>query len=554
MATGAPTADFVDDLDVLIIGAGFAGLRQLHVLRKKGFNVKVYDAGADLGGVWHWNCYPGARVDSELQLYQYSDPDIWQDFDFAERYPDWRQLRAYFDHVDKKLELRKDIRFKKRVSAAQFDEATNRWIVETADGARARTHFINLAVGQSSAFFIPDELAKTMSTFRGEIHHSARWPQEGVSSAGKRIAVIGTGASGVQMTQEFARDAERLTVFQRTPNIALPMRQVRYDSATMAKEKTTFPDAFIKRNQTFTGQDYEQLPTSGHEANAEERSQLLEELWRIGGFRYWIGAWNDVFTDATINRVVYDFWRDKTRPRIKDPKLAEKLAPMEPPHPFGTKRPSLEQGYYDVFNQNNVELVDLRETPFDRFTEKGVLTKDGVEREFDLIALATGFDAVTGELLRIDIHGVGGQTLKQKWSDGATAYLGIMTAGFPNLFFMNGPQSPNAFIAQLVAVERNADWLAECLTYLRENEIDRIEAQPSAEAAWAEHTNEVAAPTLFPLADSWYVGANVPGKKRQILFYAGGQSMYYGKCSDVAANGYEGFVLEKSGDRSQAAE
>ncbi|MBW4332328.1 NAD(P)/FAD-dependent oxidoreductase [Stakelama sp. CBK3Z-3] len=541
------------DLDVLIVGAGFAGLYHLRKLREAGFRVRVHEAGSYLGGAWYWNKYPGARVDSENSIYQYTDPLLWQDFDFTERFPGGDELRRYFQYVDEKLDLSKDIEFDSRIESAHFDASNDVWTVRTSKGEVVRTRFVDLCVGQSSAVYIPEDLKATMGEFGGEMHHTALWPEDSVEWDGKRVAVIGAGASGVQVFQEVAKSADQVTMFQRTPNIALPMQQRPYSSADQQELKKAYPDMHARLPGHYGGAEFDFIHQSARDVTPEERERVFEELWSYGGFRFWVGGFEDVYTDEEVNTWVYNFWRDKTRARIKDPELAEKLAPTKPPHPFGTKRPCLEQSYYDAFNQDNVELVDLRATPISRFSKHGLITSDGVEREFDLIVLATGFDAVTGNVTRIDVHGLSDQTIDDKWKNGATTYLGAMTAGFPNFFFMNGPQSLNAICGGPPCQEQYGDWFVGCMKYMREHGLTRIEPQEQAEREWSDHVNALGAQTLFVKADSWYMAANVPGKARQILFYTGGQPMYFGKLREVAAAGYDGFDLSGPDQNSSQA-
>ncbi|KRB78778.1 MULTISPECIES: flavin-containing monooxygenase [unclassified Sphingomonas] len=538
-ATTAPAT--VEELDVLVVGAGFAGLYQLHMLRKKGFTVKVHEAGPGLGGVWYWNCYPGARVDSDSYLYQFSDPGLWKDWSFSERFPGGPEIRRYFEHVDNVLDLSRDIRFNRRVEKARFDEQRHQWIVEHDDGSIVRAHYLVLCTGFAAKPFIPT--IRGLETFAGECHHTGLWPQNGLRAAGRRIGVMGTGASGVQVIQEFSKVARALTVFQRTPNHALPMRQAKYDQHISQKMKLGFPAMFENRPKTFGGNDFDFLPQSALEVSPEERLAVYEDLWNQGGFKPWVATYHDVLSDMEANESVYAFWRDKTRQRINDPAVAEKLAPMVPLHPFGVKRPSLEQDYYEAFNQDNVTLVDLRENPIDHVNAQGVVTADGVQHDLDVFVLATGFDSVTGGLTSIDIHGTKGETLREKWADGASAYLGLATSDFPNLFFVYGPLSPNALSVGPVSAEVQGAWIVKCLEYMRNGQLSQIEATPQAEQVWNDHLNEIAETTLFPRADSWYMGANIPGKKRQLLAYPGGLPLYLQKCREVDENEYEGFAL-----------
>ena len=530
----------VEEFDVLVVGAGFAGLYQLDRLRNLGFSVRVFEAGADIGGIWYWNCYPGARVDTYGPIYQYSREDLWREWNYAELYPSWEEVREYFHYVDKKLDLSRDVRFNTRVSAAEFDEDRNQWVIQADDGTVVRARFFVLCTGFGSKTYIP--AFEGLESFGGQWHHTAKWPQEGLDFTGKRVGVIGTGASGVQVIQEASRHAAHLTVFQRTPNLALPMRQKKLDEETSRRMKEDYPARFRRRGEVFGGFDFDFMPKSALEVSPEERLAIYEDLWAKGGFYSWIGTFNDVLMNEEANRTAYAFWRDKTRARIKDPAVADKLAPMDPPHPFGVKRPSLEQYYYEVFNQHNVTLVDLRKSPIERITPKGVKTKEG-EHELDILVLATGFDAVTGGLTSIDIRGTQGVTLKDKWAKGARAHLGMASAGFPNLLYIYGPQSPSAFCNGPTCAELQGELVVECLEYLRQRRLTRIEATTVAEESWRDYSLELSQAGLFTQADSWYMGANVPGKPREMLAYTGGLPAYLQKCKECAEKGYEGFAL-----------
>jgi cation diffusion facilitator CzcD-associated flavoprotein CzcO len=530
----------IEDLDVIIVGAGFSGLYLLDQLRRLGMTVQVYEAGSGLGGVWYWNCYPGARVDSPGPIYQYSRNDLWQKWQFRELYPSSQELRDYFSYVDEKLGLSRDIRFNRRVEEATFESAHNRWTVRSNDGSVARSRYFVLCTGLGSKPYVPD--LPGLSDFIGERHHTALWPQQGLDMHGKRVGVIGTGASGVQVAQEAAGVAAHLTVFQRTPNMALPMRQKKLDDNTIRRMKETYPEMFDRRTKTFAGFDYDVLAKSALEVSDDERQATFERLWEIGGFASWIGSFNDILLNEEANRAAYKFWRDKTRARINDPAVAEMLAPTEPIHPFGVKRPSLEQNFYEIFNQPNVNLVDLRSTPIERVTRSGIKTAAG-EYELDILVLATGFDAVTGGLTSIDIRGAQGETLKEKWAKGVRAHLGMAVADFPNLLFVYGPQSPNAFCNGPTCAEVQGDWVARLLDYLRQRNYTRVEARMSAEEEWRAEVLALADTTLFPRADSWYLGANIPGKLREMLAFTGGLPAYIAKCNESAERGYEGFAI-----------
>jgi cation diffusion facilitator CzcD-associated flavoprotein CzcO len=535
-----PRREKVEELDVLVVGAGFAGLYQLDRLRNLGFKVRVFEAGAEIGGVWYWNCYPGARVDSEGAIYQYSREDLWGDWNYSERFPSWEELRSYFRYVVKRLDLSRDIRFNTRVSGAEFDEGTKQWTVRANDDIVVKARFIVMCTGFGSKPYVP--AIEGLETFRGAWHHTALWPQQGLDMTGKRVGVIGTGASGVQVIQEAGRTAAHLTVFQRTPNLALPMRQKKLDAAAQRKAKEAYPHQFEMRSKTFAGFDVGFIEQSALDVSAEDRRVIYESLWEKGGLVPWVSNFQDVLLNEKANLTAYEFWRDKTRARIADPSVADKLAPINPPHPFGVKRPSLEQNYFEVFNQENVRLVDLRESPIERVTPNGVKTNDS-KHELDILVLATGFDALTGGLTSIDLRGTQGDTLKEKWAKGASAHLGTATSGFPNLLFIYGPQSPAAFCNGPTCAELQGEWVVDCLKYMRKNEFSRIESTPAADDAWTDHISDLANATLFPRAESWFMAANIPGKARQLLGYPGGLPTYLQKCNESAERSYEGFVL-----------
>jgi cyclohexanone monooxygenase len=530
----------IEDLDVIIVGAGFAGLYLLDRLRGMGMSVQVFEAGDGPGGVWYWNCYPGARVDSPGPMYQFSRDDLWRDWKFSELYPSWEEIREYFRYMDKKLGLSRDIRFNRRVNEAEFDPARNRWTVCSSDGSVTRARYFVLCTGLGSKPYIPE--LPGLSDFAGERHHTALWPQQGLDMAGKRVGVIGTGASGVQVAQEAAAVAVHLTVFQRTPNLALPMRQRKLDDDTIRRMKEDYPRAYQKRRTTFGGFDYEFLEKSASEVSEDERRATFERVWEIGGFAPWVGSFNDLLANEQSNRAAYDFWRDKTRARINDPAVAEMLAPTGPIHPYGAKRPSLEQNFFDIFNQRNVSLVDLRKTPIESVTRSGIKTAAG-EHDLDVLVLATGFDAVTGGLTSIDIRGTQGETLREKWAKGVRAHLGMAAAGFPNLLFVYGPHSPNAFANGPTCAELQGDWIVQLLDHVRQRDWTRFEATAAAEEEWRVQVHALADATLFPQADSWYFGANIPGKPREMLSFAGGLSTYMAKCNESAERGYEGFAI-----------
>ena len=529
-------------LDVLVIGAGFSGCYQLYRLREKGFNVRLYDAGAALGGVWHWNCYPGARVDSHVPNYEFSIEEVWRDWRWTERFPGCQELRAYFEYVDQRLDLSKDVRFNSRIVRAEFNDAERFWLLECEDGHRVRARYVLSCLGFASNAYLPD--ISGLDSFKGHCYHTARWPQEGLSFSDSKVGVIGTGASGVQIIQEASKVAASVTVFQRTPMIALPMQQQSYTAEQYEEWKQEFPEIFRRRDASGGGlYDINPDRRAAWEVPEEERRQRFEAAWQEGGFQFWSGTYSDILSHLDSNRLAYDFWRDKTRARLDDPSLHEKLAPTEPLHPFGAKRPSLEQGYYECFNQSNVELVELKQTPIQEVTPNGVRLHER-DIDLDVLVLATGFDGSSGGLTQIDLKGVDGSNIAEAWRQGVRTWLGIGVPNFPNMLMLYGPQSPSAFWNGPTSAEVQGDWVIELLCWLRSKGMTRIEANREAAESWNLHMDELASSTLLPLADSWYMGANIPGKPRQLLHHSGAQS-YLGFCSECRKNNYFGFDISQ---------
>lgn len=527
------------DCDALIIGAGFSGIYLLHRLRRAGFRARLIDAAAEPGGIWYWNCYPGARVDSHVPIYELSLPELWQDWTWSERFPGGGELRRYFRYVCDKLELWPDMAMGTRVSGARFDAESDVWRVDTAQGEQISARFLLPCAGFAAKSYTPDIAG--LETFAGERHHTAHWPQDGLPFAGKRVAIIGTGASGVQVAQEAVRDAARLTLFQRTPILALPMQQQPLSLEQQAQEKAAYHAIFAKRQASNGGFDADRMEISALDVDAAERTATFERLWQAGGLRFWYNNFSDLLTDKRANRFAYDFWREKVRARIADPSLHEALAPMEPPHPFGTKRPSLEQNYYEIFAQENVALVDLKRDPIVRVVPGGIETVSGLI-ECDIIVFATGFDAGSGGLIDMNLRGTEGFDLGEAWKDGVRAYLGNSVSGFPNMLFHYGPLSPSGFSNGPTAAELQGDWTTDFLAHLRSAGITRFEPDPAAECEWTDMVEQIGAMTLFPKAKSWYMGDNIPGKKRQLINFPS-ISTYAQICADVAANGYRGFSL-----------
>jgi cyclohexanone monooxygenase len=535
-----PVPNSTPVLDALVIGAGFNGVYQLHRLREEGFAVQLFEAGTELGGIWHSNRYPGARVDSHVPNYEYSLESVWRDWSWSERFPSQAELRAYFRHVDAVLDLSRDVRFGARVTHADWDDAQRLWCVHTADGRTTWSRFVIPCLGFASKPYVP--ALPGLSQFAGPCHHTALWPAHGLDLAGRRVGVLGTGASGVQVIQALAPVVQSLTVFQRTPMLALPMQQQHYDAAASAALKAQYPAMLARRAiSATTYHDVQADPRSALAVTDAEREARFEWAWQQGGFHFWAGTFGDVLANPAANRLAYDFWRAKTRARIHDPVLAQRLAPDEPPHPFGAKRPSLETDYYEQFNRPNVALVDLRAEPILEITRDGVRTRT-TQHALDALVLATGFDASTGGLTAIDWRGVGGVGLDALWHDGVVTHLGMAMPGFPNLLMLYGPQSPTAFCNGPTCAELQGEWLVDCLRHLRAHGHQRIEPTAAAAQAWGAHMREEFSASLLHQADSWYVGANVPGKARELLYYANAQK-YLREIRAAAQADYAGFRI-----------
>ncbi len=529
------------ELDAVVVGAGFAGMAMLRSLRDTlGLSARVYEAGDDVGGTWYWNRYPGARCDSESVYYMFSDrvsEEILQEWTWTERYATQPEILRYLQFVADKLDLRRDIQFNTRITSAVFDEARSRWLVTTDTGERISAKFFITGVGCLSVPFMPS--FEGLDDFRGEWHHTAEWPAEGVDFTGKRVAVIGTGATAVQVVPEIAPDAAHVYVFQRTPSHDLPGRNRPLDQAYVRDLKANYRDVWTQARDTRGGFPYPVAHASALDVTPEERKRVYEEAWDRGGLGFGFGTFSDLLLNKESNDTAVEFLRSKIHEIVDDPKVADLLSPK---YPFFTKRPPLEHGYYEAFNRKNVTLVDAQQSPIERITAKGVRTA-GAEFEVDIIVFATGFDAMTGALFAMDIRGRGGAGLKERWADGPRTYLGLATRGFPNMFMITGPQSPSVLTNMPVSIEQQVEWITGCVDHMRRNEIDCIEASTAAEDGWIAHHEMIAGATLISQTDSWWVGANIPGKQRYLYPYAGGLDNYRKFCDDVAAKGYEGFAL-----------
>lgn len=529
----------MNDCDVIIVGAGFAGLYALYKLRKEGYSARVFEAGSGVGGVWYWNRYPGARVDVENLEYSYTfSAELEREWQWSEQYSSQPELEAYANYVADRFDLKRDIQFETRVTAMRFDEETNRWCVASNRGDRVSARYCVMATGCLS---IPKAIdLPGIDNFKGAIYRTSLWPKENVDFTGKRVGEVGTGSSGIQSIPVIARQAAHLTVFQRTAAFSMPSQNGPTDPA---KVKAWFEnrDKYHQRQRhsAFGLLMTEIAPRSAHEVSDEERRRLYEERWARGGLGI-VGTFYDLLTDEKANDTAAEFVREKIRSLVQSPEVAKKLTPYG--HPIFTKRPCVDSGYFETFNRDNVTLVDLCAEPLERVTETGIRA-GGKDYDFDILVLAIGFDAMTGALCNIDIRGRRGVSLKDQWADGPGTYLGLAVAGFPNMFLITGPGSPSVLGNMMSAIEENANWIADCITHMDERRLSAIEATREAQDQWVAEVNRAAEATLYPRARSWYMGDNVPGKKRVFLPYIGGYERYLDRCDEVASNGYAGFTL-----------
>jgi cation diffusion facilitator CzcD-associated flavoprotein CzcO len=524
--------------DVVVVGAGFSGLYMLLRARELGYRTHVYEAGPAVGGTWYWNRYPGARCDSESLYYSFSfSKELEQEWPLLERYPAQQTTLEYLNHVTDRFDLRRDISFNTKVTEAAWDEAARCWRIRTSTGALVRARFLVTAVGCLSAANKPE--FDGLATFKGAVHHTSEWPESGLDLSGKRVGVIGTGSTGIQVIPEIAKEASHLTVFQRTPQYALPANNYDLSTELVQEVKDNYGDIRQQCRYSAAGTPYIRGERSALEVPEHERNEAYEEAWARGGGQF-LGTYKDIFTDEAANETAAEFVRKKIRSIVKDPDVAESLMPRS--YPIGTKRIPLQSGYYDAFNRDNVRLVDLRKTPMMGFTERGVRTSEE-EIELDVVVFATGFDAITGPLLKLDLVGRNGVTLRERWANGPTTYLGLAVSDFPNLFMITGPGSPSVLTNMPMAIEQHVEWVADCLHHLTGAGIATIECTPEAEVRWTEHVAEVASLTLYPRAASWYVGANIAGKPRGFMPYVGGLGQYRRICERVAADTYRGFRI-----------
>ena len=533
---GQVPGDEVERFDAIVIGAGVTGLYQTYCLRNIGMSVRVFEDGDGVGGTWYWNRYPGARFDSESYTYGYSfSQELLREWDWKELYSGQPENERYLNYVADKFDLKRHIRFNSRVLDCTFEEERDSWLVTIADGHQARAPFLITAVGLLSAHYIPD--FEGLEDYQGRWCHTGRWPKEGMDLAGRRVGVIGTGATAVQLITEIAKEVGHLTVFQRTPNFCAPLRNRPITDEMMREIRDNYPEIFRRCHETAGSFMHLFDPRSAMDVSEEERQEQYERLWQEPGFAKWLSNFYDVMLPGEANEDYAEFVRNKIRERVHDPEVAEMLVPKD--HMFGSKRLPCESGYYEVYNRDNVLLVDVRKAPIQRITPTGLQTADA-EYELDVIIFATGYDAVTGSLNRIKVRGIGGQLLTDKYANGPRTYLGIQSSGFPNMFTINSASVGN-FVR---AAEPLVEWVTECIRYVRDNEYVRISPTLEAEDEWVNHVNEEGSKILRSQANSWYVGANIPGKARALLTSPDTAPIMRAKRTDVAANGYEGFLLE----------
>jgi cyclohexanone monooxygenase len=528
--------------DVVVVGAGFGGMYMLHRLRGLGFSVRVYEQGGGVGGTWYWNRYPGARCDVESMQYSYSfSEELQQEWDWSERYAPQPEILRYANHVADRFKLRSDMEFNMAVKACAFDERANIWSVTLSGGKTVTAKFVVLATGCLSNARKPD--IKGLESFKGPVYHTGNWPHDEVDFTGLRVGIIGTGSSGIQSVPVIAGQARHLTVFQRTPQFSIPARNAPMTAADRKRFRDNYPEIRRFAREESRNGIYTELPDRGALDDGDnERRAKYEARWQYGGLTF-MSVYNNLALDQAANDTAADFVREKIDEIVKDRETAGLLRPAN--YPIGTKRICIDTDYFDTFNRPNVTLVDIKANPIEEILPNAVRT-GGKDHEIDALVLATGFDAMTGSVAKIDITGRGGQTLNRKWAEGPKTYLGLMSAGFPNLFLITGPGSPSVLSNMIVSIEQHVDWIADCVSYMRERGLDSMEAETAAEEKWVAHVNEVAYTTLYPQADSWYMGANIPDKPRIFMPYIGGVGPYRQICNDVAAKGYEGFAVSRA--------
>lgn len=527
------------DYDAIVVGGGFAGIYMVHRLRNlMGMSVRAYEAGSGIGGTWFWNRYPGARCDIQSMEYSYQfSEELQQEWEWSERFATQPEILKYANHVAERFDLMKDIQLNTPVASTIYDDATSLWTVTTATGEVKTARFVVMATGCLSSANLPD--IKGRDSFKGATYHTGKWPHEGVDFTGKRVAVIGTGSSAIQSIPLIAQQAKHLTVFQRTASFTVPAHNQPLDPEFVRDFKSRYKEIRTHNWQQPFGQDFGSFGESALKLSEDERTDIYEKQWQKGGLSF-MGTFDDLMFDRAANETAAEFIRNKIRGIVKDPAVADALAPRQI---VGCKRLCVDTGFYDTFNRDNVTLVPLDNNPLEEITTTGVRTGKGLV-EVDAIVFATGFDAMTGAVSKIDVRGTGGRTLQDKWSEGPKTYLGLATAGFPNLFFVTGPGSPSVLSNMLPSIEQHVEWISDCIEHVSSHQGRTIEALPESEETWVHHVNDVAHTTLYPNCNSWYLGANVAGKVRVFMPYIG-VNTYVDKCNDVVAKGYEGFRIAR---------
>jgi acetone monooxygenase len=532
----------VSSYDAVVIGAGIAGLYQLHQLRALGMNVRVIEAASGVGGTWYWNRYPGARFDSQAEIYQYwFSKELYESWRPSERFPAQPESERWLNYVADKLDLNRDIQFNTRVDSAHWKEGENCWAIRTDSGDCLETQFLIACTGMLSAPL--EDIFEGQSTFQGQICHTSRWPKEGVDLKGKRVAVIGTGATGIQAIQTIAPEVDNLKVFVRTPQYTVPMRNPKYTEEDWTSFSQKFTHLKSRVLNTFAGFDYDFDGRSWYADTPEQRKQTLEQSYNDGSLALWLSSYPEIFTDKAVSEEVSEFVHAEMRERLNyDPDLCDLLIPTD--YGFGTRRVPLDTGYLETFLRPNVETVNCRETPIERIVPQGVQMKDGTIHEADIIALATGFDAGSGALTRIDIRGREDHSLKEEWSNEIRTAMGLQIYGYPNLFTTGAPLAPSAAMCNMTTcLQQQVGWITEIIDYAKQQGKTVIEPTKAFQDEWVQHHDDVTNQTLLPLVDSWYMGANVPGKPRRLLSYCGGVNVYSRRCAELAENNYPGFVF-----------
>lgn len=525
--------------DAVVIGAGIAGLYQLYRLRELGLNVRAIDAASGVGGTWCWNRYPGARVDSEGHIYQYLfSEDLYKGWSWSEKFPSQPEIERWLNYVADELDLRKDIQLSRTVRSARFNEAAERWVVATDEGDVIDTQFLVTCCGMLSA---PHVSFPGQETFKGQVFHTARWPQQPIEFAGKRVGVVGNGATGIQVIQAIAQEVGHLKVFVRTPQYAIPMKNRKYTAADVEAYKSKFRALAERLPHTFTGFEYD-VEHVWADLSPQQRREVIENCWNDGSLKLWLSSFAELFFDEAVNAEISEFVRAKMRERLRDPKLCDLLIPSD--YGFGTHRVPLEQNFLEAFHRPNVEIVSVKTNAIERITAEGIRTADGTVHPLDVIILATGFDAGTGALTRIDFRGRDGRSLKEEWSKDIRTTMGLQVHGYPNLFTTAVPLAPSAALCNMTTcLQQQVEWISGCISYLRGKNLNVIEATKELEDQWVAHHDEIANETLIAKSNSWYLGSNVEGKPRRVLSYTGGAGSYRQKCDEVAASGYQGFAM-----------